>query len=107
MHALFSIGLFQLTSGADADPFYEITTPLFDKVTIHLNNDYFPGETFVIETKNNSAQNVYIQSAKLNGAPLHNCWFYHKDFIKGGKLELVLSDKPNKKWGIGEIPVGI
>jgi predicted alpha-1,2-mannosidase len=106
MHVLFSIGLFQLTSGADAEPFYEITTPIFHKITIHLNNDYFPGETFVIETKNNSAQNVYIHSAKLNGAALNNCWFYHKDFIKGGKLELTLSDKPNKKWGIGEIPVG-
>ena len=35
----------------------------------------------------------------LNGKPLENCWFYHKDFAKGGVLELWLGPEPNRQWG--------
>jgi len=96
---LMAIGLFEVDGGAAEMPVYEITTPLFDKVTIHLNNDYYPGEEFVIKTKNNPEENMYIRKATLNGKNLLNCWFYHNDFVKGGVLELELDNKPNKKWG--------
>ena len=79
--------------------FYEITSPLFDKVTIHLDNRYYSGKTFQIITKGNSTDNMYIQNASLNGKKWNKCWFYHEDFIKGGTLELKLGAKPNKKWG--------
>ncbi|MFW5645237.1 MAG: GH92 family glycosyl hydrolase [Bacteroidota bacterium] len=101
---LMAIGLFQEDGGAAEKPFYEITSPIFDKVVIELNNDYYPGTHFVIETKNNSRENLYIQSAKLNGKKLDNCWFYHDIFAKGGKLELELGDAPNKNWGVKQLP---
>jgi len=44
-----AMGLFQMDGGASAKPFYEIGSPLFDKVTIHLNQQYYPGEKFVIQ----------------------------------------------------------
>jgi predicted alpha-1,2-mannosidase len=102
--ALMSIGLFQARGGCDVDPIYEITAPVFDEVTIHLDSNYYSGKTFQIVTKNNSPENVYIQSATLNGQRLDNCWFYHRDFAKGGTLELVLGPKPNKAWGVNELP---
>jgi len=49
---------------------------------------------------NNAPENVYIQKAALNGKRLDACWFYHKDFAKGGVLELWLGPKPNKEWGL-------
>jgi predicted alpha-1,2-mannosidase len=101
---LMAIGLFSYDGGASVKPFYEITSPIFDKVVIKLNNKYYFGEEFVIETKNNSSENMYIKSAKLNGKKLDDCWFYHDTFANGGKLELRLGNKPNKKWGAENPP---
>ena len=69
-----------------------------------LNKDYYIGNEFVIETRNNSSNNRYIQSSTLNGETLNNSWFYHDELIKGGKLILNMSDKPNKNWGISQLP---
>lgn len=101
---LMAIGLFEVDGGCAEKPFYEITSPLFDKVTIHLDNRYYPGKTFQIITVGNSADNMYIQRASFNGKKWNKCWFYHEDFIKGGTLELQLGTTPNKKWGIEEFP---
>jgi len=97
---LMAIGLFEVDGGAAANPAYEITSPIFDKIEIDLNSDYYPGKTFTIITRNNSKENMYIQSAKLNGQPLNTFHFPHSEFIKGGILELKMGAVPNKKWGI-------
>ena len=97
---LMAIGLFDVEGGAALKPTYQITSPIFDRVTIHLHRDYFPGRTFTIQTRNNSPQNVYIQSARLNGRALKQCWFGHAELVKGGKLEIELGPEPNKSWGI-------
>ena len=73
---------------------------MFEKVTIHLNNDYYPGKTFIIQTNNDPEKNMYIQKSKLNDKPWNCCWFNHQEFANGGILELELGPKPNKKWGI-------
>jgi predicted alpha-1,2-mannosidase len=101
---LMAIGLFDVEGGASVHPSYQITSPIFDRVTIRLNRDYFPGKEFVITTKNNSAANMYIQSAKLDGRPLNECWFSHADLVKGGSLELELGPEPNHHWGVGALP---
>ncbi len=96
---LMAIGLFQMDGGASINSSYEITSTIFDNVKISLNSDYYSGKKFVISTKNNSSENVYIQSAKLNGDSWERCFFNHDEFAKGGKLELILGNKPNKNWG--------
>lgn len=101
---LMAIGLFEVDGGCAEKPFYEITSPLFDKVTIHLDNRYYSGKTFQIITKGNSPTNMYIQNASFNGKKWNKYWFYHEDFIKGGTLELELGATPNKKWGIEALP---
>ncbi len=78
---------------------YEITSPVFNKVTIQLDKEYAGGETFTILAKDNSPKNIYIQSAKLNGKPYEKCFIDHKDIIKGGVLELQMGPTPNKEWG--------
>lgn len=100
LFALISMGLFELDGGAATEPTYEITSPVFDKVEIELNNDYYPGKTFTIIAHNNSDRNMYIQSARLNGKPLDKYYFSHADFIKGGTLELEMGPTPNKAWGV-------
>lgn len=97
--ALMAIGLFNLKGNVEMVPVYDITSPIFDKITIELDPSYYPGKTFIIETQNNSKENMYIQEAFLNGKPLNAFWFRHQDFAKGGILKLILGDKPNKNWG--------
>lgn len=98
--ALMSIGLFSLTGNASVVPTYDITSPVFDKITIELDSKYYKGKQFVITTHNNSDDNVYIQKAELNGKALNRFWFTHEDYAKGGSLDLWLGSQPNKEWGL-------
>ena len=102
--ALMSIGLFSLKGTTGINPIYEITSPVFDEVKIKLDQNYYPGESFIIKSNNNSDKNCYIQKAELNGESLEQCWFTHEDFAKGGVLELWLGAEPNKNWGIENNP---
>lgn len=98
---LMKTGLFSTNGGVSAQPVYEITSPLFRRVTIHLHKDYYSGETFTIEAVNNSAENIYILSAELNGRNWNRPWVSHEELIKGGTLKLVMGKVPNKEWGSG------
>ena len=100
LSALMALGLFDMSGGAAQNPAYDLTAPVFDKITIKLNPDYHKGGEFVITTQNQSAENCYIQSAKLNGKEWNSFQIPHKTFVKGGSLELILGPKPNKSWGI-------
>jgi predicted alpha-1,2-mannosidase len=78
----------------------EITSPVFNKVTYKLDPKYAAGKSFSIIAKNNSAQNIYIRSAKLNGKVYNKCYIDYKDIATGGALELTMGSQPNKNWGI-------
>jgi putative alpha-1,2-mannosidase len=58
----------------------------------------------VIVTRNNSAEDFYIQSAKLNGEPLNQFWFPHTNLVSGGTLEIELGSKRGT-WGTGSSPM--
>jgi putative alpha-1,2-mannosidase len=61
---------------------------------MHLDPVYASGKTFTIIASNNSDTNRYIQSAKLNGKPWHQCWILHETIAAGGTLELVMGETP-------------
>jgi predicted alpha-1,2-mannosidase len=96
---LMALGLFQVRGGAALEPVYEITSPVFDRITIHLDNRYYPGGRFVITARNNSPENRYIQSATLDGKPLDRPWFFHRELADGGVLALEMGPEPNRAWG--------
>jgi len=98
-YVMSAMGLFQMDGGCAVKPIYEIGSPIFDRVVIHLDKKYYPGGQFVIETHNNSAANCYIQSATLDGKPLEKPWLYHSELVDGGTLVLELGPEPNKTWG--------
>ncbi|MEG2150975.1 MAG: glycoside hydrolase family 92 protein, partial [Bacteroidaceae bacterium] len=88
-YILNSMGFYQVCPGK---PIYSIGRPLFDKVTVNLQE----GKKFTVVAKNNSRENKYIQSMKLNGKVLVKPFFTHQDIIKGGTLELVMGNVPKK-----------
>jgi predicted alpha-1,2-mannosidase len=86
------MGFYPVTPGV---PIYDLCSPVFDRITIHLRN----GKTFSIVCRNNSKDNKYIQSIRLNGKPLNRVWFTHDDLVNGGELELQMGNTPNKELG--------
>ncbi|MFT4565145.1 MAG: putative alpha-1,2-mannosidase [Saprospiraceae bacterium] len=84
---------------APGDNRYEITSPVFEKVTFRLDPKYTDGGNFTIIAKKNSSENIYIQSAKLNGKNWNHCWLTHEQLVAGGILELEMGNQPNKDWG--------
>ncbi len=100
--ALMKMGLFSVNGGTSIDPMYEIGSPIFDKITVHLNPRFYSGRTFVITAKNNAPENCYIQSATWNGEPLNKPFISHEELVKGSTLELIMGSEPNRAWGISE-----
>ncbi|MFD0794517.1 GH92 family glycosyl hydrolase [Mucilaginibacter litoreus] len=94
-YVINALGLFDVKGLTDLKPIIELGSPLFAKATVTLGN----GKKLTIETQNNSASNVYIQSALFNGKPLDNCWLYRDDLMNGGELKFVMGNQPNTSWG--------
>ncbi|MBT1064541.1 GH92 family glycosyl hydrolase [Bowmanella sp. Y26] len=86
-----ALGFYPVTPGT---PEYVIGSPLFDKVTLTLED----GKTFVVESSNNQADSPYIQQAWLNGKALNKSWLDHHVIQAGGKLHFDMGQTPNKAW---------
>ncbi len=76
-------------------PYYMIGSPSFPKATIHLEN----GKDFTIIARGTSPDNVYIQSARLNGKDYDRNYLNHFDIVNGGTFEVVMGPNPNYSWG--------
>jgi len=93
---LMKIGLFQMNGGTEADPAYQIGSPIFDKITIALNPTYYSGKEFIIKTEANSPENVYVKSAEWKNQNLGKLELSHSQITGGGELMLEMSESPNK-----------
>ena len=90
-----ALGFYPLTMGSDE---YAIGSPLFDEVTVNLEG----GNSLKIIANNNSKENVYIQSMKLNGEEYTRSFLKHSDIANGGIIEFTMGDTKNTSWGTGE-----
>jgi predicted alpha-1,2-mannosidase len=100
MSAWYVLAASGLHPACPGDTRYEITSPVFSRVVIRLDPAYSKGKSFTILARDNSPQNVYIQSARLNGKPYPHCWLDYKDISAGGILELRMGPAPATGWGI-------
>lgn len=90
---LFSaMGFYPVCPGS---PYYVLGSPTFPKLSIQLEN----GKQFIIEAINASKENIYIQSAELNGEPYTKNYLHHEDIMNGGYFCLTMGKEPNKEWG--------
>lgn len=96
------IGFYPVCPGM---PYYVIGSPGFEESIISLDN----GKKFIVEAKGYSEENIYIQSATLNGKPYDKNYILHQDIMNGGKLSFVMGNTPNKEWASspGSIPYSL
>ena len=92
------MGLFDVKGLTDSNPEFGIGSPLFDKITIRLNDKYYPGKEFVIETENNSPENIYIQSISVKGNPLPETFIPFSEIVKGGSMILEMGSGPKDNY---------
>ena len=95
-----ALGFYPVCPGSEQ---YAIGSPIVDKAIIHLED----GKSFTILAKNNNVQNVYINSAKLNGKEYTKSFLTFDDIIKGGTFELEMNNAPNTKWGSADNDVPV
>lgn len=95
-YVMSALGLFDVKGLTEIDPKFQIGAPLFDKVTVRLNKDYYPGEKFVIEAKKQAVGDCYLQDISLNNRP-HTVQLPFSEVVKGGKLVLGLGASPNEE----------
>jgi predicted alpha-1,2-mannosidase len=91
-----ALGLFQLDGGCSQEPMYELASPRYPKAVIRLDEKYGRGQTFVIEAKNASKENKYIQKIELNGRPVKGFLIPQSEVLKGGSLVIYMSATPDE-----------
>ena len=96
-YVMSALGLFDVKGLTEIDPKFQIGAPLFDKVTVSLNKDYYPGEKFVIEAKKQAVGDCYLQDISLNNRPQDTVQLPFSEVVKGGKLVLGLGASPNEE----------
>ncbi len=92
-YVISAMGLYSVCPGTDQ---YVIGSPVFPKMTIHLEN----GKKLVIEADGNSLDNRYIQSSSLNGKPFTRNWLTYKELTDGGVIRYKMGNKPNISRGV-------
>ena len=94
-----AMGLYQVCPG---EPIYQVTAPIFDRVTLNFDENYYTGKEFTIIANNLTPENIYIQSATLNNKPFNRTFLKHDEIVCGGKLVFNMGPEPNKNWGVSE-----
>ncbi|GAA4310782.1 GH92 family glycosyl hydrolase [Mucilaginibacter gynuensis] len=94
-YVLSALGMYSVCPGTDQ---YVVGSPIFTKATITLEN----GKKFVIDAKNNNRDNVYIQSAMLNGKAYTHNYLTYGDINNGGSFNLTMGSKPETSRSVGQ-----
>ncbi len=85
-----ALGFYPVCPASDQ---YAIGTPLFRKVTVNLPS----GKKIVIDAANNSRENFYIQSLKVNGKAYTKTYFTHSDLSEGARIDFTMAPTPDTK----------
>lgn len=95
-----ALGLFDVQGHTAAHPTFQFGSPLFEKAVIHLPN----GKKLEINTRNNGAENFYVQSLSFNNQKIGDAWILREKLTEGGKLEFLMGPEPNQAWGVTTPP---
>ncbi|GAB4107559.1 hypothetical protein GCM10028791_00050 [Echinicola sediminis] len=99
-----SMGLFDVQGHAAENPTFQFSSPLFERIRIKLDENYYTGKELVIETVSQDPGNVYIQSLTWNGEEIKDSWIERNKLMEGGHLVFTLGAAPNKNWGTQNPP---
>lgn len=68
------------------EPSYTLTSPVFDRVTIKLDQRYWKQKELVIESNHNNASDIYIKNITVGGKPFKSYRISHQELIDANKI---------------------
>ena len=77
---------------------YVMGAPLFKKAILTLEN----GKQIVLNAPDNTNENRYIRSLKMNGKEYNHNWLKHEELMDGAVLDFDMSHMPNTERGIND-----
>ena len=80
------MGIYPVLPG---DMNYAVASPVFDEVRIKLDQNFYPGEEFIIRKSGSSNENKKIKKIRFNGKTNKGFFINHADVVKGGLLEII------------------
>ncbi len=90
-----ALGFYPVCPGSNE---YVIGSPLFNRAMLKFEN----GKTLILEAKNNSAENIYIEEITSRGTRIEKNYFNHDQLLKGGLIYFNMTNKPNKERGVSD-----
>ncbi|MBI9036057.1 MAG: GH92 family glycosyl hydrolase, partial [Bacteroidales bacterium] len=88
-YVMSAMGLYPVCPGAGT---YALSTPVFEKITLKLEND----KSFVISAPKSHKGDIYIKDLKLNGKSYRANYIDHKTIIESGELNYTLTSHPEE-----------
>ncbi len=88
-----ALGFYPVAPGSDQ---YVLGSPAVERAEIDVGG----GRSFVVVAENQAPDHVYVDEVRLNGEGLERTYITHEEIVRGGELRFVMSDRPNRKWGV-------
>ena len=90
---LFSaLGFYPVCPGSNN---YQIGSPLFKQVNVHLDKMIYPGGLLLLKTVNNSDRNLYVKSIQVDGFDLKSQFFKHDALVYGKTIVFKMDSQPS------------
>lgn len=89
--AIFSMMGFYPACPGDLD--YVVTSPTFNKVTIRLDEKFYPKGELVIESARKTPEDIYIKEVTAGGKKLKGYTISQDELVNAGTLRFTLEDK--------------
>ena len=94
-YVMSAMGFYPVCPGSG---YYVVGSPLFDKVTIHLQN----GKDIVINAHGQGTKNCYVSSLKINGSKYDKAYITIEQLKEGSTFDFQMTSKADKKWASAE-----
>ncbi len=91
-YVMSAMGFYSVTPGSNQ---YVLGSPLFDKITVNLEN----GKRFTVTVKNRTKDNCYIKDFIINGKNVKRSYITHEEIMNGSDFEFVMASVPDKNFG--------
>ena len=89
--AVFNMMGFYPDDATDAS--YTFTTPVFDKITLNLDDFHYNGHTIEIETIRPSSKAIYIDKIEIDGKRFRSYRISHEELVNANKITFYLKDR--------------
>ncbi len=84
------MGLYPALPG---NPYFVVSSPVFDKIAIKLDRRYYDNDELVIETHKGGPDDIYVKRVTVGGKPLDGLFVGQRELTSAGRMDVWLTDR--------------